>query len=195
MIINRFSAKAACLIPLLSLLGCTSLNSTIEERFDPLTGATVTAAGGTMILYSNDSGKAAFSRSLLNVGPLQIIRNGTYHYYLWLGIWGTVQDPEEAEQRDGFETLVLYLDGEPLALKLTAMNEESIGASERMFDRPVASSLDAYYEVTRDQLRVLANATVIHLRTSGSRPRTYEPWRDQQQARESFNAFLGAIVM
>jgi hypothetical protein len=148
-----------------------------------------------MILYSNDTGRAAFSRSLLNVGPLQVIRNGAYHYYLWLGIWGTVQDPEEMKQRDGFETLVLYLDGEPMALELTASNEGSIGASERIFDRPVASSLDAYYEVTRDQLRLLANATEIYLRTSGSRSRTYEPWRNQQQARESFNAFLGAIVM
>ena len=114
---------------------------------------------------------------------IEINSGGSYRYYLWLGIWSTVQDVDERERRDRFESIVLFADGEPLVLDVAGWTPEPIGASEPVYVRPVASAADAYYAVTVDQIRLIAKAKDLQLITSGTTRQSFELWDDQSSAR------------
>lgn len=143
-----------------------------------------------MVLYRDDPARAAYARNFVSIGPLLVNRSGYYEYFLWLGIWNTNQSRGIAERRDGFDSIILFVDGEPLPLELAGWTPEAIGASEPVYPQPVASALDAYYRVTEDQIRLLAYSTDVHLRTTGPIPRMYESWDRQDAARTSLRAFL-----
>ena len=80
-----------------------------------------------------------------------------------------------------------------MALELAGWTPEAIGASEPVYLPPVASALDAYYQVTADQIRLIANSNDIQLRTTGFSPRAFELWDDQASARDSLLAFLDRV--
>jgi len=122
------------------------------------------------------------------MAPLEVNRGGAYRYFLWLGIWNTYQYRQASGPRDGFESIVVIADGEPRALELSGWTAASIGASEPIYLKPVASSSDAYYEVTADYLRVLAESTDIRIQTSGDS--SYEPWDNQERSLTSLREFL-----
>ena len=116
---------------------------------------------------------------------------GTHSYYLWLGIWSTMRDDDSLDrQRDGFESVVLYADGEPLPLELAGWTLDAIGVSQPAYVKPVAGAADAYYRVTADQIRLLASARNIVLRTGLVRPTTYSLWDEQAMPNASLRAFI-----
>jgi len=183
---------ATVLIAVLIVAGCSS-NTTIpivRDKLDLVTGVTVTFSNTPLIMYREDSGRAAFARNYVHMGPIQVNRSGSYQYYLWLGAWNTMQSPNPAEHQDGLESIVIFADGEPLSLELAGWTAEAIGTSEPVYLKPVASSVDAYYRVTADQIRLIAAARDIRLRTSGANSREYTLWDNQQVARSELNEFL-----
>lgn len=183
---HRFAATTI----LLTLAACASQPGAIQNKLDPTTAVTITYSRTPMVFYRDDSGKAAFARNYLHLGPLEVNRAGTYQYFLWLGIWNTMQDAEPGEPRNGFESIVIYADGEPLALELTGWTPAAIGATEPVYVRPVASAADAYYEVTVDHLRLIAASEDVRVQSTGPDTRTYELWDKQTSARKSLNEFL-----
>jgi len=170
--------------------GCASSGETINEKLDPLTSATLAYSSTPMVLYRDDPGQAAHARNFVSIGPLLVNRSGDYRYFLWLGIWNTNQTPSIDERRDGFDSIVLFVDGEPLALDIAGWTPEAIGASEPVYPQPVASALDAYYRVTADQIRLLAAAADIQLQTTGFASRSFIPWDNQAAARQSMQRFV-----
>lgn len=163
------------------------------EKLDTGTGVTVTFSAVPMLLYREEPGRAAYARSYLQLGPIKVNRSGDYRYFLWLGIWNTMQDPDPAASRDGFESIVLFVDGEPLPLEVRGWMPATIGASERTYVKPVASAIDAYYEVTADQVRLIAGAHDLRLVTGGAAPRHYEMWDGQESAQQSLQIFAQKI--
>ena len=97
---------------------CGSSTPLLEESLDYGTGITFTRATAPIVLYHDNSGHAAYARDYVYVGPIEVNRMGSYSYYLWLGIWSTLDDASRWTQRDGFESVVLYADGEPLQLEV-----------------------------------------------------------------------------
>jgi len=130
----------------------------------------------------------------VHLAPLEVNRGGDFRYYLWLGIWNTMEDPRADPSRDGFESIVIFADGEPLPLEIAGWTVAAIGASKPVYLKPVASAADAYYAVTVDQLRLIAEARDVRLITTGSRNKSYEPWDNQKSARESLTEFLEGSV-
>ena len=177
------------LVTLLSA-GCISTSTLVEERLDIGTGVTVTHATAPIVLYRDNSAYAAHARDYVYLGPVEINRMGEYSYYLWLGIWSTISDEERAFQRDGFESITLYADGEPLQLELVGWTLESIGVSEPVYIKPVASAADAYYRVTIDQIRLIANAREIELHAGTAPVRVYLMWDRQGSAHASMREFV-----
>jgi hypothetical protein len=84
-------------------------------------------------------------------------------------------------------------DGEPRVLELSGWTAASVGASEPIYLKPVASSSDAYYEVTADYIRLLAESQDIRIRTTGPRGGGYEPWDNQVRALTSLQEFLVGV--
>jgi hypothetical protein len=162
----------------------------VHEKLDRTTGVTVTFVNTPLVLYRENPALAAYARSYAHVGPIQINRSGTYRYYLWVGSWATMQRSDILEHRDGFESIVIFADGEPLSLELSGWTPDAIGTSEPAYLKPVASSTDAYYQVTVDQIRLIAGATDIRLQTSGSFPREFGLWDEQRSAKDGLAEFL-----
>ena len=183
--------KLASLV-FVSLLGagCVSTSTLVEEKLDMGTGVTVTHATAPIVLYHDNSSYAAHARDYVYLGPVEINRMGDYSYYLWLGIWSTISDAERSFQRDGFESVTVYADGEPLQLELVGWTLESIGVSEPVYVKPVASAADAYYRVTIDQIRLIADAREIELHAGTVPVRIYLMWDRQGSAHASMREFV-----
>lgn len=172
---------------------CSSSAPLVVDRLDPLTGVTVTNATRPLVLYRDNSGHAAYARDYVYLGPIEVNKMGTHSYYLWLGIWSTMRDEDRrSRQRDGFESVVIYADGEPLALELAGWTLDAIGVSQPVYVKPVAGAADAYYRVTADQIRLIATAGDIVLRTDMVRPTTYALWDEQALPNASLSAFISS---
>jgi hypothetical protein len=183
--------KFRCLLTALalaSLIGCSSTGSTTTQKLDPLTAVTISFTESPLIFYRDQSGRAAHARDYIHLAPLEVNRGGTYRYFVWLGIWNTYQYRQISGPRDGFESIVVIADGEPRVLELSGWTAASVGASEPIYLKPVASASDAYYEVTADYLRVLAESSEIRIQSSGGT--SYEPWDNQERALTSLREFL-----
>jgi hypothetical protein len=177
------------------LVGCSATTPINGEKLDPLTGVTVTYVGTPLVLYRENAATAAFARNYVNLGPIQVNRSGSYRYYLWLGIWNTMQRPDLSGHRDGFESIVIFADGEPLALESAGWTPGAIGISEPVYLKPVASAADAYYQVTADQIRLIAEASDIRLQSSGPRAKEFSLWDAQTSAKESLAKFMLAALL
>ena len=187
-------SRASILLFAILLSACAGGDTRISNTLDAVTGVTITYSETPMVFYRDDSGKAAYAKNLIHMGPLEVNRMGEFRYYLWLGIWNTLQDANIGEGRDGFETVVIFANGEPLSLDLAGWTAAAIGASEHVYVRPVASAADAYYEVTVDQLRLIGASEDIRIQLTGAGSRSYEPWDAQTSARNSLSEFLDNAV-
>ena len=170
--------------------GCSSSSETVREKLDPETVVTVTMASAPIIFYRDNSAHAAHARDFVNVGPVRINSMGSNRFFLWLGVWSTIPSSPPARQRDGFESVTIFADGEPLQLIITGWDSNSIGVSESTYVRPVASAATAYYEVTIDQIRLIAEAKDLRILTSGSLQSGFELWDNQQSAINSLREFV-----
>ena len=179
---------------LLLLSACAGNDARTVGKLDSVTGVTITYSEAPMVFYRDNSGKAAHARNFVHLGPLEINRMGEFRYFLWLGIWNTLQDVDSGDARDGFESIVIFADGEPLSLDLSGWTATTIGASEPVYIKPVSSAADAYYEVTIDHLRVIAGATDLRIQSTGPRQRAFELWDNQAAAKASLQEFLGKSV-
>ncbi len=187
---NKLSRIAALLaISLGSISGCANTNTSVLQRLDPVTGATLLRADAPMRFAHDQSGRAAYARDFVYVGPLSVNTMGDYRYYLWVGAWSTHGNTFDAvARRDAFETITVFADGEPLSFDVAAWTYESLGVSSAVYDQPVATAIDAYYRLTLDQIRLLADADDIHiLAATGQR---YETWSTEQRGRQSLRAFV-----
>jgi hypothetical protein len=169
--------------------GCASTDEVSASYLDAETGVTVRRAGTPIVLYKDRTSRAAFARDFIHMGPVQVNRMGNYRYYLWFGIWSTIPEVDPAAQRDGFESVTLFVNGEPLQLQLAGWTGTSIGASSDVYVKPVASAADAYFEVTLDQVRLIAGANDLRILTSGPDPTNFELWDNQASAFRSLRQF------
>ena len=179
------------LIPLLLVLAsCSATGPLVEESFDPGNGATVLRATKPLVLYRDNSAYAAFARDFVYLGPVEVNSMGSYDYYLWLGVWSTMRDNRLTDVRDGFETVVLLADGQPIPLEFSGWTLDTIGVTQPVYVKPVAGAADAYYRVTIDQIRLIAAAREIDLRVGGAGVRSYGMWDQQDSAFAAMRAFL-----
>lgn len=179
----------------LFLAACAASAPGIIEKLDRTTGITITYVDTPLVLCRDTPGRAAYARDYAHIGPIEVNRSGVTKYYLWIGSWATMQRSSVSEHRDGFESIVIFADGEPLLLDLAGWTPDAIGASEPSYLKPVAASTDAYYQVTVDQIRLIAEARDIRLRTTGSSPKEFELWDDQASARINLAEFVRKTQM
>ena len=185
----------ALIVAALALLAACASNpsSLTREYLDTGSGVTVTASKVPLVLYRDNPAAAAYARNVAHLGPIEVNRSGEYRYFLWVGIWDTLQSTDASLSRDGFETIIITVDGESMALDLAGWTPAAIDASAPVYLRPVASASEAYYPLTVDQIRFIAEARSVRLRTTGSSPREYNLWSGQQSARQALLAFLDKV--
>jgi hypothetical protein len=185
-IVSRFT----CVGFLCGLFGCASTASGIVEKLDPATGVTVTFVKSPLVLYRETPARAAYAREFAQLGPILVNRSGDYRYYLWVGAWATMQRSDLSEQRDSFESIVIFAGGEPILLEQDGWTPGNIGVSELPYVKPVATASDVYYSVTRDQLQLISEASDIRLHTRAAASREYGLWGDQDSVKRNLVEFL-----
>lgn len=179
---------------LAALQGCATDSAPVRDQLDPVTSVIVSYSQTPLVFYRDVSGRAAYARDFVHLGPVEVNRSGDYRYYLWLGIWNTMEDAQAGPSRDGFESIIVFADGEPLPLEVAGWTIAAIGASEPVYLKPVASAADAYYAVTVDQIRLIAEAADVRIQATGARTRNYEAWDDQKAAKAALQKFLDTSV-
>ena len=187
-------ARVAGSLLLFGIVACSSSSQFINETLDPITSATITSNNKPLVFYRDNPSQAAYARNFLQLGPIAINRGGRYRYYLWISAWSTMQDARDSEQRDRLESIVVFADAEPLNLELAGWTPDAIDTSKGIYVKPVASAVDAYYEVTIDQIRLIAHANNIRISTGPLVSDNYETWDEQESALESMRAFHDFIV-
>ena len=189
MMIDRLRLSCAALA-LALLTSCAGNDTAVLQRLDPETGVTIKRASAPIVMYRDMSANSAFGRDYVYVGPIQVNNMGQREYFLWLGIWGSSDSAERGRKMDDFEAVVLYADGEPLSLEVKGWTPGSIGVSEDVYVKPVASALDGYYRVTVDQMRLIAESRDLELRAGATRPQRYVPWDSPDASSQALVAFL-----
>jgi len=58
---------------------------------------------------------------------------------------------------------------------------------------PGSSAIDAFYGVTIDQIRVIAEARALEIRTGPSASDHYQAWESSASATEGLRAFVQAV--
>ena len=181
------------LIAIASLSGCAGPGPLVTDQLDPLTGVTVTRATKPLVLYRDRSAQSAFGRDYVYLGPLEINNMGERRYYLWLGIWSTSDSVDRGMTLDNFESVVIYADGEPLSLQMAGTTPGSIGVSEPVYVKPTASATDAFYAVTIDQIRLVAESRDLELRAGSLKPIQYIPWDTAESATIGIREFVRSV--
>jgi len=174
------------------LTACTA-TPTITEVFDDETGVTISFSQPPLVFSRDTPGYGAYSRNFVQMGAIEVNRSGTLHYYLWLGVWNTVQSSSAVEYRNGFESVVVFADGEPLLLDVRGWTPESIGVSNSVYSKPVASSVDGYFPVSLDQVRLIAGAQDIRLEAVSSSLKKFELWDEQEAGRKGLSVFVDRV--
>ena len=175
------------------LSACAGSGPLVTGQLDPLTGVTVTRAVKPLVLYRDRSAQSAFGRDYVYLGPLEINNMGERRYYFWFGIWSTSDSVDHSTTLDQFESIVLYADGEPLSLQLAGSTLGSIGVSEPVYVKPTASATDAFYAVTIDQIRVVAESRDLELRVGNFKPVQYIPWDTTESGTVGFREFVRSV--
>lgn len=171
--------------------GCAGTARQPGDILDPGTGVTIGHAQAPAVFYRDNSGHAAYARDYIYLGPLRINSMGEYRYYLWLGAWSThghgIDGPS---RRDALESLTIIADGEPLPLEVSGWTPQAIGSSVHVYDKPVASAVEAYYRVTLDQIRLLAEADDIRIFPGPGDASSYELWNGGRRNMASMRQFV-----
>jgi hypothetical protein len=192
--LSKRPSALLCVLALVAaagVCGCSSSTALTGEKLDPVTSATISYSKQPLIFYRDVSGRAALAKDFVYVAPVAVNRGGSYRYYIWLGIWTVAGEESPDATRDGFESILLIADGEPLQLEITGWTVGAIGASEPVYSKPVASAADAYYELTLDQLRPVAEAEQLRLHIGGNGRNMFEPWDDQKRGKAAMLEFIG----
>ena len=168
---------------------CSSNPELVLSKLDPKTSVTISYNQSPLAFVRTLSANTANANEHVYLGPVEVNRSGDYRYYIWLASWSTMDGAAVNRRHDRFESIEVIADGKPVTLKMTGGSTRAIGASEPVYRKPVGWATEAYYDVTLDQLRMLADATELRLQYSSTRE-TFELWDDRLASKAGLMAFL-----
>lgn len=181
-------------VVLATLSACAAGQAPVVEKLDELTAVTYTHVRTPLILSPDTSLDRTQATDYVQVGAIEVNRMGSLNYYLWLGISDTQYEESSSTHQDGFESITLTLGDQKFPLDIHGWTHASIGISEPVYKKLFSTSVDAYYEVTPEQVRSLTEVDNMKLLTSGAAPKEFVPWYRQTAAKEEFTEFIKAVL-
>lgn len=171
---------AAVAAALVASCGTAEPGRRAGEYLDDATGATLTRVEQPFLLFSDDPARAANARDYLSAAPLAVNQSGRRSWWLWLGLWSTIDrgvsvgDPQLAD----VTAIQLIVDGEPMELDLGARVDRIPGVTTVPYAAPVATARSFILPLTGSQVTRLGRGTSILIRTelTGGAALLWEPW-------------------
>ena len=176
-------------LTLLLASACATNTELVLSKLDPKTSVTITYNESPLVFYRALPSSSTLAKEHIYLGPVEVNRSGNYRYYLWLATWGSMDNEQNGPQQGRYESIEVVADGKPVTLKITGSSMRAIGASEPIYKKPVAWATEAYYDMTLDQLRLIAEANDLRV-TYSSTSETFEPWNDQLSSKAGLAEFL-----
>ena len=168
---------------------CSSNPELVLSKLDPKTSVTISYNQSPLVFVRSRGTNTSNAAEHIYLGPVEVNRSGDYRYYIWLASWSMTDNAQPNRRYDRFESIDIISDGNPVTLKLTGASTRAIGASEPVYRKPVGWAIEAYYDVTLDQLRTIAQATDLRVQYSSTRE-MFELWDDPMASRAGLMAFL-----
>jgi len=165
---------------LVASCGTVAPNRRAPEYLDDATGATITRVEQPFLLFSDDPARAANARDYLSAAPLAVNQSGRRSWWLWLGLWSTIDrgvsvgDPRLAD----VTAIQLIVDGEPMEMDLGARLDRIPGVTSVPYAAPVTTARTFILPLTGSQVARLGRGTSILIRTelTGGAALLWEPW-------------------
>lgn len=175
-------------------VGCASLpgDSSLRERIDESTGATVMTLDRPMAFFREQPMLAANGRDFVYIGPVEVNRSGRREYMLWAAYCSTI-DRGRAGDFGVPERAWLMVDGVPLELDVADQPASRRARyDDWLYEPPAAGGERIQYRVTRAQLEVIAKAQNLSLimDRDGDGTAELEPWRESMTDFEQFGRYL-----
>ena len=174
------------LIAALVLVGCASAPNR-EVRFHEESGVTWASMDEAIVLARSAPQYTVAARDYIYLGPVETNRLGELEHYLWLGSASTVDRELRGESAPDSATLVLVVDGTPIALPLTTWEAE-FETSPYEAQVPITGAQGA--RVSLDQIQRIARAESVEVRvvSEGDSSVRYELWHGSWPSWTSFPA-------
>ena len=176
-----------------TIAGCGGLQPALRTSLDQNTGATVTFLRAPLVFSRSEPAFAANGRDYAYVGPLMVSRGGERSYWLWVGVWSTIdrQVQDNAKPRLALEQPRILADGEPLQTDRILADPVEAGVGHVPYETPVAPAQQMLIAVTRSQLDRLALARAVSLR-DGAEATGGRRWESATPTGPPLAQFLGA---
>jgi hypothetical protein len=183
---SRTFERIALLVLTGACVACAgSHGELLRQRLDERTTLVTTGLTEPLVLYREQPQLAANARDYIQLGPMEVNRQGNLSYYLWLGTWSTIDRGAGDRAASAFDRAYLFVDGEPM--ELMAGPGPAFDARDlRFYDEPVRSTVNGFYPVTADQLRRLGAASDVYLVLGADERGRYETWKWNPQALSAF---------
>lgn len=169
---------------------CSAGQPTVVQKLDERSAVTVTYGATPMVMSVDESYGRSNERRYVQIGSFEINRMGNRTYYLWLGISGLDESRMTSGSAAAFESVELLLDNQSLNLNVVGWSPGSVGVGEPVYRKLYATSIEAYYPITLEQIQLLANSTMPKIRTAGTEPVEYVPWYQQAAFKKGLEEFL-----
>ena len=156
------------------LTGC-AYSPNREVRFHEESGVTWASMEEAVVLARSTPQYTVAARDYIYIGPVETNRLGELAHHLWLGIGSTVDRELRGESAPDSATLVLVVDGMPIALPLDAWEAE-FESPPYEADVPIAGVRGARVSLDQIQRIAQADAVEVHVVTEGGATTRYELW-------------------
>lgn len=187
--------STAISVAILAILSaCTAGQPPVVEKLDELTLVTITHSRTPIIMSPDTVFVEKAARDYVQIGVIEVNRMGTLQYFLWLGIWDIEHMWSANEHPKGYESIILTVDGEKMPLDVRGWTQAAIGTSEPVYKKIFRTAIDAYYEVTLEQIKLLTEADEWQLLTTGSAPKEFVPWYKQTKAENDLAEFYRIVL-
>jgi hypothetical protein len=183
------------MLPLLA--ACTGIRSPTgyREYLEEATGTTVAQVPMPGVFLREQPGLASSGRDYVYLAPLGISRSGERSWWLWLGVWSTVDRPA----RDAtaaplvLGSALLMADTEPMELDLQPAVLQASGMGRIPYATPVRPAQEWLVPVTLSQLQRLARARMLTLwdRPAGEESRS---WQGDERAAVVMRQFVAGVA-
>ena len=168
--------KTTVVLLVVGLCGCVA-HAPIVSRLDS-SGRTVVTLDDAIVLARPIPQLASSVRDYVYIGPVELNNMGQRDHYLWIGLASTIDRKFAKVSPASIDTLVLFIDGQPMTLSLREWHTE--------LDNPpyeTAAPLYATYaaRATLDQIRRIADATLVdvHMMSGTGRSGHYRMWQGE----------------
>jgi hypothetical protein len=159
-------------------------------------GTTLTRVVEPLVLFSDDPAFAANARDYIYVAPLAVNQAGRRSWWLWLGLWSTIDRAVSIGEiaPEDPAGILLIVDGEPMELDAGARVPAIAGVQGMPYATPVATARNLFLPLTGSQVARLGNARRLTLRTdyANRATRVWERWAGDVSPLRAFADLAGA---